>query len=121
MTTEGWSIGTAVYFCNYLATCPFFDHTVLIRYVGFVAFSTVGYGEFSFQLHPPFILKIHPGDFAPKTQAGRSIFVAWALLGVAIMTILISSMVINTILTICLFNIAYSFDRSILKVIQEYH
>ncbi|KAF8804604.1 voltage-gated potassium channel [Phlegmacium glaucopus] len=54
MKTEGWTIGTAVYFC-------------------FIAFSTVGYG-----------------DFSPKTQAGRSIFVVWALIGVATMTTLIS-------------------------------
>ena len=31
------------------------------------------------------------GDFTPQTPAGRSIFVVWALLGVATMTILISS------------------------------
>ena len=39
---------------------------------------------------------IHAGDYAPKTQAGRSIFVVWALVGVATMTILISSMTFNT-------------------------
>ncbi|KDR68339.1 hypothetical protein GALMADRAFT_256966 [Galerina marginata CBS 339.88] len=42
-------------------------------YFCFVSFTTVGYG-----------------DFAPKTPAGRSIFVVWALLGVGTMTILIS-------------------------------
>ena len=90
MTTEGWTFGTAVYFCNYFAACSS-SSTVLICHAGFVAFSTVGYGELLFQFRP-FILKIHTGDFAPKTQAGRSIFVVWALLGAATMTILISSM-----------------------------
>ncbi|KAF9486281.1 voltage-gated potassium channel [Pholiota conissans] len=42
-------------------------------YFCFVSFSTVGYG-----------------DFSPKTPAGRSIFIVWALLGVGTMTILIS-------------------------------
>jgi voltage-gated potassium channel Kch len=41
--------------------------------IGFVAFTTIGYGEFS-----------------PATPAGRSVFVVWALLGVGTMTILIS-------------------------------
>lgn len=54
MTTESWTFGQAVYFC-------------------FVAFTTLGYG-----------------DFSPRTPAGRSIFVVWALLGVGAMTILIS-------------------------------
>jgi len=57
MTTEKWDFGTAAYFC-------------------FIAFTTVGYG-----------------DYSPKTPAGRSIFVAWALVGVATMTILISILV----------------------------
>ena len=38
-----------------------------------MAFTTTGYG-----------------DFAPVTPAGRSIFVVWALVGVATMTILIA-------------------------------
>ncbi|KAH9477477.1 Outward-rectifier potassium channel TOK1 [Psilocybe cubensis] len=42
-------------------------------YFCFISFTTVGYG-----------------DLAPKTPAGRSIFVVWALLGVGTMTILIS-------------------------------
>ncbi|KAJ6470255.1 hypothetical protein C8R47DRAFT_1325312 [Mycena vitilis] len=54
MKTEGWSFGISFYFC-------------------FIAFTTIGYG-----------------DYSPQTPAGRSIFVAWALLGVATMTILIS-------------------------------
>lgn len=45
----------------------------LTVFAGFTAFTTIGYG-----------------DFAPKTPAGRSIFVVWALFGVATMTILIS-------------------------------
>ncbi|TDL22065.1 voltage-gated potassium channel [Rickenella mellea] len=52
--TEGWSYGIAMWFC-------------------FVAFSTVGYG-----------------DFTPVTPAGRAVFIVWALLGVGTMTILIS-------------------------------
>lgn len=40
---------------------------------GFLAFTTTGYG-----------------DFAPATPAGRSVFVVWALMGVATMTILIA-------------------------------
>lgn len=45
-----------------------------------VAFTTIGYG-----------------DYSPKTPAGRSIFVGWALLGVATMTILISGEPCSTI------------------------
>jgi voltage-gated potassium channel Kch len=41
--------------------------------LGFVAFSTIGYG-----------------DMSPESPAGRSVFVVWALLGVGAMTILIS-------------------------------
>ncbi|KAF8191131.1 tandem pore domain K+ channel [Pholiota molesta] len=42
-------------------------------YFCFISFSTVGYG-----------------DFSPKTPAGRSIFIVWALLGVGTVTILVS-------------------------------
>lgn len=42
-------------------------------YFCFIAFTTIGYG-----------------DPAPKTPAGRSVFVVWALLGVATVTILVS-------------------------------
>ncbi|KAL0957982.1 hypothetical protein HGRIS_000159 [Hohenbuehelia grisea] len=42
-------------------------------YFCFMAFMTIGYG-----------------DFTPVTPAGRSVFVVWALLGIATMTILIS-------------------------------
>ncbi|KAJ8688704.1 Potassium channel, variant 3 [Pleurotus ostreatus] len=52
--TEGWPLGSTMYFC-------------------FMSFMTIGYG-----------------DFAPVTPAGRSIFVLWALMGIATMTILIS-------------------------------
>ncbi|KAF5356550.1 hypothetical protein D9758_008291 [Tetrapyrgos nigripes] len=52
--TENWSFGNAMYFCV-------------------VAFTTIGFG-----------------DFSPHSPAGRSFFVVWALLGVATMTILIS-------------------------------
>ncbi|KAJ7150894.1 hypothetical protein C8R43DRAFT_887165 [Mycena crocata] len=54
MVTEKWSFGVSLYFC-------------------FIAFTTIGYG-----------------DYSPQTPAGRSVFVVWALLGVATMTILIS-------------------------------
>ncbi|KAJ7590585.1 hypothetical protein C8J56DRAFT_537402 [Mycena floridula] len=54
MKTEGWSMGTSMYFC-------------------FVAFATIGFG-----------------DYSPKSPAGRSFFIAWAVFGVATMTILIS-------------------------------
>lgn len=40
---------------------------------GVIAFTTTGYG-----------------DYTPTSPAGRSVFVVWALLGVATMTILIS-------------------------------
>ncbi|EMD34661.1 hypothetical protein CERSUDRAFT_116841 [Gelatoporia subvermispora B] len=52
--TESWSYGIAMYFC-------------------FVAFTTLGYG-----------------DYSPQTPAGRSIFVVWALFGVGTLTILVS-------------------------------
>ncbi|GJJ10621.1 hypothetical protein Clacol_004848 [Clathrus columnatus] len=52
--TEKWSYGISLYFC-------------------FVAFSSIGYG-----------------DYSPETPAGRSVFVVWALLGVGTMTILVS-------------------------------
>ncbi|KAJ6600011.1 hypothetical protein DFH09DRAFT_628154 [Mycena vulgaris] len=42
-------------------------------YFCFIAFTTIGYG-----------------DYSPETPAGRTVFVVWALLGVATMTILIS-------------------------------
>jgi len=41
--------------------------------IGFISFATIGYG-----------------DLSPTTPAGRSIFVVWALVGVATMTIFIS-------------------------------
>ena len=121
MTTEGWAFGTAIYFCNHLTAYFFSLATVLIRYSGFITFSTVGYGKFSFQLCLSFTQNIHAGDYAPQTQAGRSIFVVWSLLGVITMTILISSTAVNTTLTRLFinFDIAYSPDRGVLKNIQE--
>lgn len=41
--------------------------------IGFITFTTTGYG-----------------DYSPKTAAGRSVFLFWALLGLATMTILVS-------------------------------
>jgi len=62
-----WMVGSVVF----MATEKWeFGRAV---YFCFIAFTTVGYG-----------------DYSPETPAGRSIFVAWALLGVAAMTILIS-------------------------------
>jgi Ion channel len=43
------------------------------RTTGFVAFTTIGYG-----------------DLAPQTALGRAIFVFWALFGVGAMTVLIA-------------------------------
>ncbi|KAH8101114.1 hypothetical protein BXZ70DRAFT_1064214 [Cristinia sonorae] len=62
-----WFIGSAIFH----ATEGWPYGTTM--YFCFMAFTTTGYG-----------------DFAPVTPAGRSIFVVWALLGVATMTILIS-------------------------------
>jgi potassium channel subfamily K len=48
------------------------------RRTGFIAFTTIGYG-----------------DLAPQTAIGRSIFVFWALFGVGAMTILIAGTFLN--------------------------
>ena len=70
MVTEGWSYGTAMYFCE-------FPYIFIFRELnvgpGFIAFSTVGYG-----------------DIAPLSGKGRAIFVFWAVASVAAMTVLIS-------------------------------
>lgn len=59
--------------CTFVSFIRFMVDTALLTVPGFVAFSTIGYG-----------------DFAPATPAGRSIFVVWAILGVGAMTILVS-------------------------------
>jgi potassium channel subfamily K, other eukaryote len=70
MATEKWSYGTAVYFCKFpWGFCIFELRTCL----GFMAFSTIGYG-----------------DVSPLTGTGRAVFVFWAIASVASMTVLIS-------------------------------
>lgn len=61
-----------MYFCKFSA---WEVEVVLMDVVGigFVAFTTIGYG-----------------DYSPQTPAGRSVFVVWAIMGVGTMTILIS-------------------------------
>lgn len=98
MKTEGWAFGTSIYFCNHLTACLFFGHCSdpVLRFhlfqhgrIWLVLFSILG---LSFTL-----TTIHAGDYAPETEIGRAIFVVWSLLGVATMTILISSMAVITI------------------------
>ncbi|KAL0061386.1 Potassium channel [Marasmius tenuissimus] len=72
MATEGWSFGVSMYFCVFVFLCIVPSSTYLFT-TGFISFTSIGYG-----------------DFSPKTPAGRSVFVVWALFGVATMTILIS-------------------------------
>ncbi|KZT28026.1 voltage-gated potassium channel [Neolentinus lepideus HHB14362 ss-1] len=62
-----WMIGSAIF--SRTERWPFGT----AMYFCFISFTTIGYG-----------------DFSPQTPAGRAIFVVWALLGVATMTILIS-------------------------------
>ncbi|KAG8998731.1 hypothetical protein FRB94_006709 [Tulasnella sp. JGI-2019a] len=62
-----WSVGAGIFVA---AESWSFGRSL---YFCWAAFSTVGYGEIT-----------------PKTPAGRAIFVVWALMGVAMMTILIS-------------------------------
>ena len=71
MATEKWSYGTAIYFCEFL--CHFCIFEGLITSPGFVAFSTIGYG-----------------DLTPQSPAGRAVFIFWAIAAVAAMTVLIS-------------------------------
>ena len=49
------------------------DLPIPVLHSGFIAFTTIGYG-----------------DYTPTTPAGRSIFIVWAILGVGTLTILIS-------------------------------
>ncbi|TFK49332.1 voltage-gated potassium channel [Heliocybe sulcata] len=62
-----WMVGSAVF--SRTERWPFGT----AMYFCFISFTTIGYG-----------------DLSPQTPAGRAIFVVWALLGVATMTILIS-------------------------------
>ena len=63
-----WDSGLLLY-----VRASFFCQVGSLMYKGFVTFTTTGYG-----------------DYSPKTAAGRSVFVFWALLGLATMTILVS-------------------------------
>jgi len=96
MTTDKWTFWSAVYFCMhhiiYRVVGCFVD---LLFLSGYITFTTVGYGNgVSGSANTCFCANIvFSGDMTPKTPAGRSIFVFWALLGVATMTILISGAV----------------------------
>ncbi|KAF8318708.1 hypothetical protein DL93DRAFT_2164886 [Clavulina sp. PMI_390] len=91
-STEGWGFGSAMYFCENplpaalltmlvsltsLCSCSvihsWMDVDDSSPEIGFIAFTTVGYG-----------------DLSPKTPAGRAIFTFWALLGVGGLTVFIS-------------------------------
>ena len=71
MATEGWSYGTAIYFCGF--PCHFCIFEALRTGPGFIAFSTIGYG-----------------DISPLSGTGRAVFVFWAVGSVAAMTVLVS-------------------------------
>jgi hypothetical protein len=75
MATEGWSYGVSMYFCrpSTILDRLTYQFVLIVLQSGFVAFTTIGYG-----------------DYSPQTPAGRSVFVVWAILGVGTMTILIS-------------------------------
>ncbi|KAJ7249438.1 hypothetical protein C8J57DRAFT_1521927 [Mycena rebaudengoi] len=62
-----WTVGSTVFMVTEKWT---FGVSI---YFCFMAFTTIGYG-----------------DYSPRTPVGRAVFVVWALLGVATMTILIS-------------------------------
>ncbi|KAH7922910.1 voltage-gated potassium channel [Leucogyrophana mollusca] len=62
-----WTVGSAIFMQTEGWTYG------VSLYFCFIAFTTIGYG-----------------DYAPRTPAGRSVFVVWALVGVGTMTILIS-------------------------------
>ena len=70
--TEGWTYGIGIYFCKTRLFAPLIVWSSFVL-VGFIAFTTTGYG-----------------DYSPETPAGRSIFVFWALFGVGTLTILVS-------------------------------
>jgi hypothetical protein len=61
-----------MYFCELYYIILSYQIRMLVT-TGFIAFTTIGYG-----------------DFAPQTALGRAIFIFWALLGVGAMTVLIA-------------------------------
>jgi Ion channel len=61
-----------MYFCEFYYNCIVLPDK---RIKGFIAFTTIGYG-----------------DYAPRTDLGRAIFVFWALFGVGTMTVLFAGM-----------------------------
>jgi len=63
-----------MYFCQ-LPYCAYPEFLSYTFQSGFIAFTTIGYG-----------------DLSPVTPVGRAVFVFWALLGVGALTILISGM-----------------------------
>jgi potassium channel subfamily K, other eukaryote len=73
MATEGWTYGISMYFCRPSTIFDWVTSIYIALQPGFVAFTTIGYG-----------------DYSPQTPAGRSVFVVWAILGVGTMTVLIS-------------------------------
>ena len=80
--TESWTYGQSMYFCESLHFAQRINANLII---GFIAFTTIGYG-----------------DFAPETALGRSIFVFWALFGVGTMTVLIAGGLCPLVRFLCL-------------------
>ncbi|KAF7348617.1 Tandem pore domain k+ channel [Mycena venus] len=62
---------------------------IMFWMIGSVIFMQTEKWSFGISLYFLYVLCIS-GDYSPETPAGRSVFVVWALLGVATMTILIS-------------------------------